>query len=382
MQLPPRLSPENVKERWRVEVGGGYAGVAVEADQVVVMDRGTDGTERALVVDRRDGTKLWEFRYSADYGDLDYGSGPRATPTISKHTIYTVGAVGHVHAFDRRKGEPRWQIDAARELSAQTPQWGHSASPLVHGDLLILQLGARPGGTLIALDRRSGKERWRALDDRPGYASPVIATVGDETQIIIWTADAAHGVRPSDGVVRWTAPFRTSNFDVAIANPLVHEGHLFLSGYWDGSRVYRLQPDSAKLVWEARVPSCLMATPLAHGERVFTLDKARGFLAVRWQDGEVAWRDDYQVNPKERNPHASIVWAGDDGHVVALNSSGELLLGRVQPQGYVDLGRASIIGRTWAHPAFAGQDVFARSDSELVCVRLVAGAKEDTAPGR
>lgn len=73
---------------------------------------------------------------------------------------------------------------------------------------------------------------------------------------------------------------------------------------------------------------------------------------------------------RRRNPQATTVWLGDEDRAIALNSDGELILVRLNPQQYVEEARADIIGRTWAHPAYTGNCVYARSDFEIVCVLL------------
>ncbi len=71
-----------------------------------------------------------------------------------------------------------------------------------------------------------------------------------------------------------------------------------------------------------------------------------------------------------RNPQATLVWLGDTDRAIILNEEGELILTRLNPEGHHEQSRTKIIGPTWAHPAFAGSRVFARSDTELVCVSL------------
>ena len=71
-----------------------------------------------------------------------------------------------------------------------------------------------------------------------------------------------------------------------------------------------------------------------------------------------------------RNPQATLVWLGDTDRAIILNEEGELILTRLNPGGHREQSRTKIIGSTWAHPAFAGNRVFARSDTELVCMSL------------
>jgi len=77
-----------------------------------------------------------------------------------------------------------------------------------------------------------------------------------------------------------------------------------------------------------------------------------------------------QMTPKSRNPQATIVWLNDKDRVIVLNSDGELILARFNLSGYHEESRTKIIGTTWAHLAYVGKRVYARSDEELVGVSL------------
>ena len=113
-----------------------------------------------------------------------------------------------------------------------------------------------------------------------------------------------------------------------------------------------------------------MSQPLYRQGYVYLLDKSHGLVCFKLQTGEKVWDDANQMTPKDRNPHASMVWTGDTDRVLVLNADGELILARLTPEGYSEQSRTPIIEHTWAHPAFAGDCVFARSDTELVCVRM------------
>ena len=375
VRLPERFGRETVREKWRVPVGGGYSGIAVSAGRVFTMDRREEPrpVERVLCFSRDGGDLLWSHEYPVDYGDMDHANGPRATPTVDGTRLFTLGARGHVLCLDAADGRILWQLDSAREHRTKLPMWGQASSPLVHEDVVILSLGGRPGGTVMAFDRKTGKKRWSALDDRPGYSSPVAAEVGGRPQLIVWTADNVVALSPANGDVLWKTPFRTTSFDVAIISPVVRDGRLFVSGYWDGTRVFKLSGrETPELLWkDRRRPSCLMSTPLSRDDYLYVLDKKEGLLCVEWASGRVLWSDNHRMTPRGRSPHASLVWAGD--RAVALNSLGELLLVDLRPSGYRELGRVKIVGKTWAHPAFSGQQVFARSDSELVCFEIRPG---------
>ncbi len=222
VSLPSRLTGDRVEKRWSVPIGGGYSGIAVVGSRVLTMDRpGKEvDEERVVCLDRDSGRTLWERRSAAKYGDLDHDNGPRATPTIDGGHVFAFGAVGRLACLELETGKPIWEVDVVGELNGKLPIWGHAASPVVRDGRVVVQAGARPGGTIVAFDRRTGKELWRARDDRPGYSTPITLRAGGIEQLVCWTADTVVALAPATGRAIWEMPFRTSNYDVAIISPV------------------------------------------------------------------------------------------------------------------------------------------------------------------
>ena len=104
--------------------------------------------------------------------------------------------------------------------------------------------------------------------------------------------------------------------------------------------------------------------------KVSCTDKRHGLTCFEFITGNKVWDDDNRLTPKGRNPQATLVWLHDEDRALALNSDGELVLIRLNPQGYHEDSRTKILGETWAHPAYAGNCVYARNDLEIVCVLL------------
>jgi outer membrane protein assembly factor BamB len=369
--LPDRL-PEKLNKRWSKTIGGGYGGIAVHAGRVFVMDRQTTPreVERIVCLDARSGELLWQHSYEVRYGRLDYGNGPRATPTVHAGKVYTFGALGHVHCLDARTGKVIWAIDSVKEYRGRVPTWGHACSPLVEGKTIIVQVGGQPNACLMALDRETGKEVWRSLDDRPGYSSPVVVDTGKWRQLIYFTPEHVVGMDPGTGKRLWRVPFEGITYDVSISDVVYGDGVLLASNYWSGSKAIRLHEHgrNPEVVWEGTALSLLMSTPLVQGKYVYALDRSRGLKCIEMRSGKVMWEGEH-ITPRDRNPQASLVWVGSQRALI-LNTPGDLLLVELTPKKLVPRGKASIIGKTWAHPGFGDGCVFARNDTEIVCVRL------------
>lgn len=380
VSLPTRLETSSLELVWKCTLGGGYAGIAVVGDRVLTLDRPKDSSlERVLCLARGDGKELWKHQYPADYGDMDYGNGPRSTPTVRDGRVYTQGTRGHVRCLELATGKLIWGLDVAAVHGGKVPEWGHAPSPLVFDDLVLVQAGGAPGPTVLALECKDGKERWRALQDEPGYSSAILLDVRGERQIGYWSAEQAVGLEPRSGRVLWRVPFK-STYRVAIISPVWRDGILLVSGFWEGSRAVKLDGSSDPAVaWSGKSLSCLMSTPLWRDGVLYALDKDSGLLGVEWKTGKVLWSDGHKVTAKERNPQASLVWAGGDleqasasARAVILNARGELILASLSQAGYEEHGRVKVCGDTWSHPAFADNEVFVRAETEIACWRLKA----------
>jgi outer membrane protein assembly factor BamB len=373
-KLPEKWPDAGLRQAWRQPVGGGDAGVVVANGRVCTMDRPKEpaNTERVLCFDATTGKPLWAHAYTAAYGKLQHGNGPRAAPTIHDGRVFTLGALGTVCCLDAASGKLLWTKDTVAECGARLPMWGFAASPLIFGKSVIVHVGAQPDGSFLALDRKTGRELWRSVPDRAGYCTPILIRHAGQPQLVCWTPENIRGLDPRDGKPLWAVPYKVT-YGVSIASPSFQEGIVFVAGYWEGSKAVQLgaRAADAKLLWEEnQFLHGEMSQPLYRDGHVYLLDKTHGLTCFELKTGRKLWDDANQMTPKGRDPQASLVWLNDTDRAIILNASGELILARLNPTGYHEQSRTKIIGKTWAHPAFAGSRVFARNESELVCVEL------------
>jgi outer membrane protein assembly factor BamB len=374
-ELPDSWPKDGLRLCWRKAIGGGFAGVTVAGGRVFVMDRQTEPVEceRVICLDARTGDSIWSDRYPVAYGKLDYGTGPRAAATVFDGRVYTLGAVGHVRCLDAVTGKRLWSKDMVREHRARVPEWGFAASPVIVDDLVVVHAGGEPDGCYTAFDRRDGTLVWHSQPDPAGYATPILIDAPSGRQLVCWTPLAVLGLDPFTGKRLWGVPYQAT-YGVSIATPIYREGIVFVSGYWEGSKAIRLGPKAtdATLIWEDnRHLRGLMSQPLYRSGHVYSLDKQFGLTCFELAGGKKIWDDDNRMTPRGRNPQATMVWLNGTSRVLVLNSEGELILARFEPSGYQEQSRTRLLGPTWAHPAYAGDCVYARSDTEIVCAALL-----------
>ncbi len=377
---------------WSVPIGSGYSGPTVSDGLVYVTDRqgaADKMTERVLCLDSSNGSIVWKHEYPVTY-KIDYTAGPRASVTIDGGTAYSVGAMGHFFAFEARSGKLLWQHDLNDEYDINMPAWGIAASPLVYQDLVIQQVGGSKGACLVAFDRASGKEVWRALDERAAYSSPIILRQANEDVLVAWTGESLSGLSPRTGKVYWREPMLPSRMPIGIASPSVDKDLVFVSSFYDGSLMVRLMKDKLAIekVWRIVGPTeqkteslhAMIGTPIVSDGYVYGVDSYGEFRCLNAETGARIWESQAAV-PRDRWSTIHMVRRADK--VWMFNERGELLITKLSPTGLEILDRCQLIepttkqlprrgGVCWTHPAFAEQSIFVRNDERLIKASLRA----------
>ena len=223
-----------LKISWRAPVGRGWSSPIVAQGRVYVTDvevAGHTAWERVLCFDETTGKRLWSHPYAVNYPDWAFdpaAGGPRATPILQDGRVFTLGALGQLFCLDAIKGRVVWEKSLAKEYGVKEFT-GITASPLIDDKLLILYICGKPAACVVALDKKSGREAWKALDDSFTYSSPIILYAGGRKQLIVWTQEAVTSLNPHTGQTWWREQVRTSG-DAAVSTPVFSDQRLLIGG--------------------------------------------------------------------------------------------------------------------------------------------------------
>ncbi|SVB31309.1 uncharacterized protein METZ01_LOCUS184163, partial [marine metagenome] len=394
-----------LKFTWRVPLGSGYAGPAVADGRVFVLDwkedqnsRTLDGTERALALDEDTGTVLWTHEWKTSYQSLmaRYAVGPRATPTVDGNRVYVVGATGKLFCLDVTSGDVIWEKDYVEEYNTSVPTWGVTSSPLVDGNRLIAIVGGEPDALVIAFDKNTGDEIWRAVEvvTEMGYAQPIIYEAGGARQLIAWHPTALVSLDPETGATYWNQPWEVG-MNMAIATPVKGDDYLLVSQFYNGSLMMKLNPDrpTAMELWRGDSRSelphqtdglhAVMTTPIIVGDYIYGIGSYGELRGLDARTGTRLW-DSGDMTPQERWGTAFMVRHTDRYFV--NNGDGDLIIARFTPEGDIELDRTKLIEPThevgtsrawirtvnWSHPAYANKHIVHRNDTEIIRASLAA----------
>jgi outer membrane protein assembly factor BamB len=249
------------------------------------------------------------------------------------------------------------------------PQWGVSSSPLVEGDLLIVEVGGKENYAFVAFDKRSGEVVWSSGTGKPGYASPIAVTLQGRRQIVFFPARGLVGIAVEDGRMLWSVPWKTS-YDVNAATPIfVPRDSFFIStGYDTGAALVAVSKGDAGLdadfVWKSRVMKNHYNSSVLVGDLIYGFDNAI-FKCIEARSGDEVWR-----TRGGYGKGASLLYA--DGLLIVLGGEGHLGLVEATPEDYHELATAEVSqGRTWTMPSLSDGVLYIRDFKQISALRVV-----------
>ena len=360
----PQAWPTQLNQKWKVEVGLGYATPLVVGNRIYQFARKGE-REVMMGIDADSGKVLWETGHEAKFtmmsATVQHGPGPKATPVFFNGRLYSIGMTGIVTAYDAASGKQLWQKPGSALMPMFTT---HSFSPIIDGDRVIFHLGGHDEGAITAFDLNTGDVRWTWRGDGPGYGSPVLAEFGGTRQIIAITQSKLVGVDVATGALLWERPFVSPNFTNS-NTPVVAGDLLVVSSNGPPTSALRVSKKGTQWLvetaWEnADVPMRLSDAVLA-GDVLFGISTRNSgqYFALDVKTGKTLW-----TSEGRQAAHAAIARSGD--LFFSMEEDGELVVARNSRTAFEPLRRYKLSdAATWAQPSYSGNRVFVKDLSTL-----------------
>jgi outer membrane protein assembly factor BamB len=363
-------SPEP-HELWAVEVGEGYAGAAVLAGCVYVMDYDREKRQDALrCLSLDDGREIWRFAYP-DSIKRNHGMS-RTVPALTDKLVVAMGPKCHVVCLNRTTGELHWGLDLVRQYGTTVPPWYAGQCPLIENGTVILAPGGKDS-LLLAVDGETGKELWRTPNPhgwKMTHSSVMPMEFEGQRMYVYCANNGVVGVSATNGAILW----ETTAWKISIAtvpSPLILDGgRIFLTGgYNAGSLMIQLQQENGRVVarpvfkLDPETFGATQHTPILHDGYIYGV-RADGKFVCLGLDGKVVWTSD----SGQQFGLGSFIMA--DGLLFAMNDSGLLRLIEATPEKYLLDGQAQVLkGReSWGPLALAGGRLIVRDLTRMVCL--------------
>ncbi len=367
-----RLWPEGgPKPLWSIELGEGYAGAAVHAGRLFVLDYDRDAAADTLrVFSPADGTELWRFSYPVAV-KRNHGMS-RTVPAVTDKYVVAIGPKCDVCCLDPASGKLYWLIDLVTQFGATVPQWYAGQCPLIDGERAILATGGQ--SLLVALDCQTGQVVWKSPNPRGWimtHSSIMPMEFAGRRMYVYCGKGGVAGVSADDGSILWD----TTDWKISIAtvpSPVIlPEGKIFLSGgYNTGSLILQLGEADGRIVPKTlhklgpAVFGSTQQTPVLFDGHLYGVREKDKQLVCLDLEGRVVWTSGDQ----HRFGLGPYMIA--DGLIFVLNDEGRLTLAEATPAGYKQLSQAQVLDGhdCWGPMAMVAGRLILRDFTQMICL--------------
>jgi outer membrane protein assembly factor BamB len=349
---------------WRRPIGPGWSSFAVHGDLLYTQEqRGEDEIVACYKVST--GEPVWRHRDPVRFWESNGGAGPRGTPTLRDGRVYALGATGILNALNAASGAVLWSRNAATDAAVELPVWAFASSPLVTDDVVIVALSGR----LVAYDARTGAARWLGPVGGAGYSSPHLVTIDGVTQVLLLRGSRTISVAPADGALLWEHTWEPG---VGIVQPALAPGGDVLITIGDamgGVGIRRVAAAKGAAGWSVTERWTSRGLKPYFNDFVVHNGHAYGFdgsilACIDLEDGARKWKGG-------RYGNGQLVLLPEQDLLLVLSEEGELALVKAAPDGFTEVARFKAIeGKTWNHPAVAGNVLLVRNGEEMAAFRL------------
>ena len=348
---------------WRRPIGPGWSSFAVRDDLLYTQEQ--RGEEEVVACYKMStGEPVWRHSDAVRFWESNAGAGPRATPALSNGRVYSFGATGILDALDAGTGALVWSRNVAAESDTKVPGWGFSGSPLVVGDTVIVAAS----GKLVAYDALTGKPRWSGPREGGSYSSPQLLTIAGVPQVLLLSGNGVTSVESTNGTVLWKHPWPGDTI-VQPARLSISDILVSTAGGGRGVGTRRLAVSNGPAGWTASERWTSAGLKPYFNDSVVHKGHAFGFdgsilACIDLEDGQRKWKDG-------RYGNGQLVLLADQDALLVLSEQGQLALVEANPGQFKELARfPAIEGKSWNHPAVAGDILLVRNSQEMAAFKL------------
>ena len=368
------LSPwpaDGLTPLWKVAAGPGFSGIAYSDERVYTMFA-DDSTEFLAALNPANGQEIWRTAIGTELKEM-MGDGPRSTPTVDGDLVYALGSFGGFYAINKVDGTIKWHVSFEELFQSARPRRGFCTSPLVDGDLVLLEVGGQVETVeekrvfhtnIAAFNKLTGEKQWsyHLTPGAAGPSSPLVTTIDDVRQYIFATSRKLLSIGV-DGAVLWEHPIPPG----VIAMPvLVDDNKIFVSSSTDlGCKLVQIESEADSIkttdVWSNRVLRNHFSSSLYHNGYLYGFSNAQ-LRCVDVATGKHTW-------VKRGYGKGSLIMAND--HLIIITDRGKLVLGNLSPETFEEISVfQALSGKSWTAPVIADGKIYVRNLEEMVCYDL------------
>ena len=365
---------KGLKKLWEVNylckgnTSAAWSAPVVQGNRLVICGRDSDN-DLVFCLNPDDGKLLWQSSYPAK-ASPSHGAGPRATPFIDGGHVYTFGRSGDLVCWRLSDGQKLWHKNVTDE-GGQEPTWGHSSSPLIYDNLVLVQGGG--SCRTIAYEKETGKVVWKSGNGLPGYAALKTMEIDEKTIILAFHGTGLAALDLVGGTNLWNVNWPTS-YDVNATTPLVSGDRVFItSGYGTGSMLLKVSQTGADSLWYLKSFASHHSDPYVIGGYLYgysgnSFQNKGAFKCIDLKNGDEKW----STNDMGWGTCVLV-----DGYLLCCDIKGNLFLMKPDPETFTQVtslasALGDIRGPVWTMPVVANGKLFLRFKQKMICYDIIS----------
>ncbi len=312
-KLLPELTEAGLALVWDTDLGAGYASPSIVGDKLVFFHR-VENKEQIVCCSALTGKQQWLHEYPVEYQDrYGYAAGPRGSAVIAGNQVFTFGVTSRLLATDLASGKVLWEHDCAEEFGVPQYFFGSGSSPLVVGDLVVVNLGGSEDRSVVAFERATGKVKWTTKHAwSQSYASPIPMELQGQQRVLVFAGGES---KPSTGGLLSIDPL-TGNLDDAFvwratrytsvnaASPcrcgpnrvFVTQAYVDSGSDCNGGVMLEMTPERKwRVLWKAPAFGCHWMTPVYWDGHLYAFsgekENACDLVCYEAATGKLLWKE-------------------------------------------------------------------------------------------
>jgi|WetSurMetagenome_2_1015567.scaffolds.fasta_scaffold00024_64 outer membrane protein assembly factor BamB len=362
----PASWPANLTQQWKVRVGTGDATPVLVGKKIYLHTR-QEGDEVILCLDAATGKDIWTDKYPAPPVTGPAGShpGPRSTPAVADGKIVTFGTSGILSCLDATSGKVFWRRE---NPTNSIPQFFTGMSPLIADGVVIAHVGTKDNGNVLALDLKTGNEKWNWQGDGPAYASPSLMTISGKKHIIVQTEKNLMALDFSDGRLLWQIPTPVQQRFYNCVSPYIDGNKIFYTGQGTGIKAIEVVKEGDKFttreLWSTTEAGAKWNTPVLKNGYLYGFSDQRRIYCVNAANGQTAWIDGVT--------HSDFATISDCGQVIiGFPQTGNLVVFKPDPASYAEIARYKVTETpVYSFPVIAGNLIYIKDAESLILYKI------------
>jgi outer membrane protein assembly factor BamB len=358
--------PAELTQQWKVKVGTGDATPVLVGRKIYLHTR-QEGDEVILCLDAATGKDLWVDKYPAPpvTGPSTTHPGPRSTPAVADGKIVTFGTSGILSCLDAATGKVVWRRENPTNA---TPQFFTGMSPLIVDGVCIAHVGSKDNGNVLALDLKTGNEKWNWQGDGPAYASPSIMVISGKKLVIVQSEKNLLALDFANGKLLWEIPALPQQRYYNCVSPYIDGDRIYFTGQGTGMKAIGVTREGdnyvTKELWSTTEVGAKWNTPVLKNGYLYGFTDQRRIYCLNAADGKTAWID--------AATHSDFATISDCGSVlIGFPQTGNLVIFKPDPVAYTEIAKYKVTETpVYAFPVIAGNLIYIKDAENLILYKI------------